>query len=69
MDQAGELLLQLFHVGAQGLDVIDLDLTLLLVDVNKLELSAVLLVLRKATSCSLIMSLVTLPNSAYSPIL
>ena len=43
MDQAGELLLQLFHVGAQGLDVIDLDLTLLLVDVNKLKLSDVLL--------------------------
>ena len=32
MDQAGELLLQLLHVGAQGLEVIDLDLTLLLVD-------------------------------------
>ena len=32
MDQAGELLLQFLHVGAQGLEVIDLDLTLLLVD-------------------------------------
>ena len=32
MDQAGELLLQLLHVGAQGLEVIHLDLTLFLVD-------------------------------------
>ena len=43
MDQADELLFQLLHVGAQGLDVLDLDLTLLLVDVNKLKLSDVLL--------------------------
>ena len=32
MDQAGELLLQLLQVGAQGLEVIHLDLTLFLVD-------------------------------------
>ena len=42
MDQADELLFQLLHVGAQGLDVLDLDLTLLLVDVNKLDLLKVI---------------------------
>merc|ERR1712241_1553256 len=43
VEQAGVLLLQLLNMGAQGLDVLDLNLLGILVDVHILELATILL--------------------------